>query len=406
MIKKIAVDQLQIGMYIHDLNCGWLDHGFIRSRFMLKSDNALEKIRTLGIRELYIDTEYGLDVEEAPTETEVNQALEENLAEVAQEGGGEAHEVPLSVERLAAKRIHTEAIALIGDFMSAARLGKAPSLDQARPLISDLVSSVFRNPDALLAFSRIRRVGLYQFEHSVNVAVLMTCFARAMGMEQQEIEDIALGAILHDIGKAMIPGRIINKPGRLTEQEFDIMRGHVDQGHHILSKIPDFPPIALAVAIEHHERMDGSGYPNKKSAPGISLYGKMAAIVDIYDAISSERVYHKGVEPHQALRKLLEWRHHLDPELVQQFIRCVGIYPVGTLVKLRSGRLGVVIESGREDLFKPVIRIVMDAKQRRFLAVSDLDLSRINKASEERIVGAELPKNWGIDPPELLLLPS
>ncbi|EXJ14245.1 HD-GYP domain-containing protein [Imhoffiella purpurea] len=406
MIKKIAVEQLQLGMYVHDLNCGWLDHGFIRNRFSLKSEGTLERIRQLGIRELYIDTEFGLDVEEALTETEVTEALEEDLAEVAQDGGAEEREIPLGVERTQAKRIHGEAAHIVAGLMNEAKLGKLLDLEQARATVGEMTASIHRNQDAMLALSRIRRVGRYHYEHSVNLAILMICLARSLGLERQVVEEVGLGGLLHDIGKVMIPARILNKPGRLTDQEFTLMRSHVDQGRRILSRIEGISPIAMAITAEHHERIDGSGYPERKPGASISRFGKMAAIVDVYDAMSAERVYHKGVEPHQALRKLLEWRHHLDPELVQQFIRCVGIYPIGTLVRLRSGRLGVVIESGREDLFKPVIRVVMDANRRQFLSVSDLDLSRLSNASEERILGAELPKTWGIDPQELLMLPS
>lgn len=407
MIKKIAIEQLQLGMYIHDLNCGWLDHGFLRTRFLLKSDASLDKIRQIGIRELYIDTERGLDVSLALTEEEVTEALEQDLALVAQEIPKDERSTPLAVERIQAKRILNEAIGVIGGLMNDARLGKPVELEHANALIDEMISSVFRNPDALLAFTRIRRVGRYTLEHSVNVAVLLIGLARRLGMERSQIQELGLGGLLHDMGKVMVPSAILNKPGRLTDDEFAVMRTHVNHSAEILSRIPGIPDIALEIARDHHERTDGSGYPDRKCGTAIGRAAQMAAIADVYDAISAERVYHKALEPHQALRKMLEWSsHHFDPELVQQFIRCVGIYPIGTLVRLRSGRLGIVVESGRDSPFQPIVRVVMDANRRRFLTVQDIDLARQGRGSEERILNAESPSAWGINPDHVLQLPS
>lgn len=407
MIKKIGIEQLQAGMYIHDLNCDWMDHGFFRNRFLLKAETDLARIRDLGIRELYIDTDKGLDVELAPTASEVEEELEQNLVQVAKVVAGEEGAVPLDDERPTAKRIHNEAIGVVSSLLEDTRLGQQIELEHVNPLVSEMVGSIFRNRDALLGLTRIRRVGRYTFEHSVNVAVLMISFARTLELERPLIHDIGLGALLHDVGKARIPPAILNKPGQLTDDEFAIMRGHVVHTHNILAQLPGIPPIALAVAAEHHERIDGSGYPHRKRGDEISLYGQMASIADVYDAITTERVYHKALEPHQALRKLLEWsNHHFDAQLVQQFIRCVGIYPVGTLVRLHSGRLGVVVESGRKGLTQPIVRVFMDTRRRTYLRVQDVDLSRLNKGSEERILSAESPDQWGIDPLKVLQMPS
>ncbi|MBK1716684.1 HD-GYP domain-containing protein [Thiocystis violacea] len=407
MIKKIAVDQLQLGMYVHDLNCGWMEHGFLRNRFLIKAEANLDKIRGLGIQELYIDTDKGLDVIQAPTESEVEEALEQDLALVAgKEGPLAAHQVSLAEERIQAKRIQNEAIGLMNNLMEDGRLGRVPDLEPLGPLVDEMVGSILRNQDALLGLSRIRRVGRYTLEHSVNVSILLIAFAKSLGLDRPAIQAIGVGGLLHDLGKSLLPAAILNKPGSLSEEEFALMREHVAHTYRLVSRIPNVPKIALAVIAEHHERADGSGYPKSKKADETTRYGRMAAIIDVYDAITTDRVYHKGLEPHEALRKLLEWsRHHFDQQLVQQFIRCVGIYPVGTLVRLRSGRLGVVIESGREGLFHPVVRVIMDARQRRYLAVEDVDLSRLGKGSEERITGVESPQRWGIKPHEVLQLP-
>ena len=406
MIKKIDVADLRVGMYVHDLNCGWLDHSFLRSRFQIKSDSNIERIRRLGIHELYIDTDRGADLPEAPTEGEVVEQLEQELVEVGEQEHVLPQPVSLAEERVQARRIHNEALQLIGGLMRDARLGRPITLEQVRNTIGEMVGSIFRNQNALMALARIRHTDRYTFEHSVNVSVLMVSFARELGLEPTVIEEIGIGALLHDIGKTLVPDAILNKPGRLSDEEFAIMRGHAAHSRDILAAIPGFSPTALAVAAEHHERFDATGYPDGKGGESISLYGRMAAIVDVYDAITSDRVYHKGMEPHQALRKLLEWsRFHFDPDLVRQFIRCVGIYPVGSLVRLESNRLGVVLENGREGLMEPIVRVVMDARWRRFLPVEDVDLSRKVRGKKDQILGAEAPEQWGIDCEETLRLP-
>ncbi|MBK1641484.1 phosphodiesterase [Chromatium okenii] len=403
MIKKIAIEQLKIGMYVHDLNCDWLDHGFIRNQFLLKKETDLLRIREIGICDLYIDTAKGTDAAPAPSARVVTAALEQELVQLDVVPAPQP--VPLTAERGRARRIHQEAIGVVSGLMEEARLGHQLNLEQANPVVTEMIGSIFRNQNALLALSRIRQVGRYTFEHSVNVAVLMVAFARALQVERTLIHDIGLGALLHDIGKVLVPPEILNKPGALTDAEFTVMRNHVVYTRDLLAQVPGLPPIALAVAAEHHERVDGSGYPQHKSSADISLYGQMAAIADVYDALTTDRVYHKALEPHQALRKLLEWsNHHFDPTLVQQFIRCVGIYPVGTLVRLHSGRLGVVVETGRQGLLQPVVRVVMDAKRRAFLTAQDVDLSQLPKQSEERIVNAEVPSQWDIDPVQVLAL--
>jgi putative nucleotidyltransferase with HDIG domain len=408
MIKKITIEQLTLGLYVHDLNCGWMDHGFLRNRFLIKTSSQLEKIQALGIRELYIDTSKGHDVRSAPTESEVTQKLERSLSHMADQTVSEQAPTTstLAQERLHAKRIHGEAIKVVSTLMEDVRLGQQIDVERASPVISSMVDSIFRNRNALLGLTRIRNMDQYTFEHSVNVAVLMVSFARALELEQSVIEHIGLGALLHDIGKIRVPNEILNKPGRLTDDEFVIMRKHVVYSHDILARVPGLPQPALAVAAEHHERIDGTGYPHGLQQTAISYYGQMAAVVDVYDAITSDRVYHRGLEPHKALRKLLEWsQYHFTTELVQQFIRCVGIYPIGTLVKLKSQRLGVVVAAGQDGPLYPIVRIIMDARHRRYLQIQDVNLYHDHQQHGDCIVNVELPQQWAIDLQSVLNMP-
>ena len=213
-------------------------------------------------------------------------------------------------------------------------------MEKVEPLVEKMVDSIFRHQDALIPLARLKTHDEYTFQHSVSVCALMVAFARGLKLSREVIKEIAIGALLHDVGKAKVPDDILNKPGKLTDGEFDKMKSHVVQSKIILHNTPGISEIALDVAAQHHERFDGTGYPNKLKGQEISFYGQMGAIVDVYDAITSNRVYHKGMAPTDALKKLLEWsKFHFNPELVQSFIRTIGIYPSGSLVRLESGRM-------------------------------------------------------------------
>lgn len=398
MIRKINIDQLRKGMFVHDLNCGWLDQTFLWTGFPVTNEATLQRVKALGIRELYIDTEQGLDVASAQTQQEAEEELDERLDSISESSTAGPRLSRVGTEVAKAKSIRTLATSIIQGLMDDIRLGRSLDFERASPVVGEMTASIFRNQDALLGLQRIRRSDHYTFEHSVNVSVLMLAFAKSLNLHLPVIKELGLGALLHDIGKTLVPNEILNKPGPLTEYEFTVMRRHASDGVDLLARSRGFPPAALSVVAEHHERIDGSGYPHGKTGAEISLFGQMAAIVDVYDAITTHRVYHRGMEPSEALRKLLEWsNHHFDPKLVQQFIRCVGIYPVGTLVRLASGRIAVVVESSRDGLLRPVVRVCFDPSRQRELTLEDLDLSDPHIGANERILRAEQTSNVPID---------
>lgn len=395
MIKQISTDQLQPGMYIHDLNCGWLDHPFLSNAFQVRDQATVDKIVSLGIREVYIDTVKGADVWMGRTQQEVSADLDRRLSEIASKGPEKPVATVLKEEAARARRLHGEAHKIVRNIMDDVRLGQQIQVDRMEPLVENMVDSIFRNQDALLPLALLKKHDNYTFEHSVSVCALLVAFGRGLKLERAVIKDMALGGLLHDVGKARIPDAILNKPGKLTDDEFVQMKSHVVLSIASLQQTPGIPDIAQRVAAEHHERFDGSGYPYKLSGEGISLYGQMASIVDVYDAISSDRVYHKGMSPTQALKKLLEWSsHHFDPRLVQVFIRAIGIYPTGTLVQLESKRLGVVVEQNEKNLLAPVVRVFYHADQRHYIPPENVDLAR----SMDRIASFESFDKWKIDP--------
>jgi putative nucleotidyltransferase with HDIG domain len=403
MIKKVNKADLKVGMYIHDLNCGWMDHSFFRRRFPLKREEDLKKIHESGITEVYIDTEKGLDAE-GPTEQEVQEEIIEKLIETAAHTPGEHAPTSHRQELEVAKKIQNEATQVITNVLHDVRLGKQIEVERVSPVVEQITDSILRNPGTLVSLCRIKERDTYTFQHSMSVCTLMVAFCRYMDMKPEVIQEAGMGGMLHDIGKMRIPNSVLNKPGKLTDAEFDIMKGHVVLGLEILRQTPNVSKTVYQISGEHHERYEGTGYPEKKKAQAISQLGRMAAIVDVYDAITSNRVYHTGMEPSLALQKLFEWsNHHLDEELVQHFIQAIGIYPVGSLVRLESNRLAVVVEQGTAGLLYPVVRLVYDIKRSTRLKPVDEDLSRAESGGDH-IVSAESPETWKINPFDYLTL--
>lgn len=395
MIKKIGIDQLQPGMFIHDLNCGWLDHPFLKNHFAVRDEATVAKIRAIGVREVYIDTGKGTDVVSAPTQKEVSAELERRMLEIAQKKAAKPIVIAVQEEGPRAMRMHSEANRIVRNLMDNVRLGLQIEVERLEPMVENMVDSIFRNQDALLPLARLKHHDSYTFEHSVSVCALMVAFARGLHLPREVIKDIGMGALLHDVGKARVPDAILNKPDKLTDDEFAKMKSHVVQSVALLESTPGVSLTALQVAGQHHERYDGTGYPNKLKGEGISLYGQMAAVVDVYDAISSDRVYHKGMPPTLALRKLLEWSdHHFDPGLVQSFIRAIGIYPTGSLVHLASDRLGVVYEQNDDNLLEPMVRVFYHAGKQHYIPPELVDLAH----TQDRILGFESYEKWHIDP--------
>ncbi len=395
-IKRVRVEELRPGMFIHDLNCGWLDHPFIRPRFKVSRTAQIERIRAQGIRELYIDTARGTDVLEAPTQSAIQRDLHAQLLEAAESPApADPAPVPREQEVPVARRILGEAGEVVGGLLRDVRLGKQLEPARARPLVRAMRASVMRNPGALVSLGRIKEADTYTFQHSVSTCTLLIAFCHAMGMDGEAVEEAGLGALLHDVGKMKVPNRILNKPGSLTETEAATMKSHAAIGAEILASVPGLPPQVVRIAAEHHERVGGGGYPRGLAGEAISLGGRMTAIVDVYDAMTSNRVYHRRSEPTEVLKRLLEWGGtQLDLDLVQQFIRALGIYPVGSLVRLESGRLAVVLDQGA-DLLKPRVRLVRDTRSATLLPPQDLDLS---EAGAEAILDYEAPEDWDMDP--------
>lgn len=396
MIKRIPLSALKVGMYISDLNNDWIPHNAQRRRGIVKKEETIEKIRRMGVEYVYIDVSKGLDSQDAEPGVEVDRRNENALQAAGELAPGVTRHVPLVEELVRAQQIHSQAQGLVGNLMNSVKLGGAVDIAPIHQLADELQSSVFRNANALSCLGRIREKDNYLLEHSVNLSVLMSLFGGYRKLPPDVLHQTIVGALLHDIGKVLTPDEILNKPGRLSPEEFEVMKAHARHSRNILETTEGIGELAIMTAGQHHERLDGSGYPEGLKGEEISVYGRMVAITDVYDAITSDRVYHKGMTPTQGLKKLLEWSgDHLDPELVKAFIRCIGLYPIGSLVLLESGRLGVVVETNDQEQRLPVVRVMYHTRFRMPITVETLDLARAG--NQDRIVQAVDPGDYRID---------
>jgi HD-GYP domain-containing protein (c-di-GMP phosphodiesterase class II) len=394
MIKRLQTTELLVGMFVHDLDAGWLDHPFFASQFQIKDEQTIQRIASAGLRHVYIDTKRGRDAEGGDAASAVDAAVDQRLDSIDEPSAEPRARVPAAAEMDSARNLYRATTSVVRNLMASSRSGRQVDVASLDPLAERMVQSAFRNPHALTGVSRIKTKDEYTFMHCVGVSALLVAFAREMQLPEQQIHDIAIGGLVHDIGKAVVPQKVLNKPDKLNDDEFRAMRDHVTHSRNLLVGAPGISQTALDVALLHHERMDGTGYPAAKPGSEISLVGRMSAIVDVYDALTSVRVYKAAWEPTLAMKKLVEWSpDHFDAELVQRFVRCIGIYPVGATVALTSGRVGIVIEQG-EKLVQPIVRIVYNRKHRRFERPRDLDLAH---AADERIEEAVDPRKYGID---------
>lgn len=397
MIKKIPIGQLEIGMYIHDLNCGWMNHPFARNRFKVDKVAILNKILATGVVEVYIDTARGADVRIPETSTvkpreadEIAEPLNETSPFIA----NIIDKFSPAEEFNRAKNLYSNADILMQDIMKGVRIGKQIALERCEHMVDDIVDSMFRFPSALLPLAQLKISDQYTFQHSVSVAALAVAFGRVLELPRDEIKDISLGGLLHDVGKALVPGRILNKQGRLSGEEFHVMKSHVLHTAKLLNDVKGVSETTFNAAVQHHERYDGTGYPYRLKGDEISLHGQMIAIVDAYDAITSLRVYHKGIAPTEALRKLFESSGtHFDNKLVQGFIKGIGIYPAGSLVRMESGTLGIVREVVPDKLLQPIVQLIYDCRKKCYIPPEMVDLS----ISNDKIKSHEAFETWGID---------
>lgn len=397
MLKKISTQQLRVGMFIHEVCGSWMDHPFWRGSF--KVSDARQIAQLSGVSEVIIDISKGLDVEDARVEVvdDVEVGSEQDRAEPSPEADPDdapsVQQCSLQQEVQRAGRVIAQSRAAMRSMFQDVRMGKAVDTEHCLPLVQEISDSVERNPGAIISLARLKTSDDYTFMHSVAVCALMVSLARQLHLSPEECREAGLAGLVHDIGKAMMPLEVLNKPGALTAEEFAIMKSHPEEGHKLLVEGKGVGPTALDVCLHHHEKVNGKGYPHGLKGDEISLFAKMGAVCDVYDAITSNRPYKAGWDPADSITKMAAWSKegHFDERIFQAFVKSIGIYPTGSLVKLQSGRLAVVVEQGTSSLLNPVVKVFFSTKANQPITPELLDLSK----SVDQIVSRESPSAWG-----------
>lgn len=396
MRKKISVHDLRLGMYIEELCGKWMDHPFWKSSFKLEDNKDIVALQQSAIREVWINIAKGLDVAEQAEElpAEVVERVQEVLEQAADLTSKEEERVSLEQELERAKKLQSKAKHAVMSMFEEARMGKALPIGEMSTLVDEINQSVSRNPGALLSLAKLKNKDDYTYLHSVAVCALMIALGKQMGIEGALLKSLGMAGLLHDVGKMAVPDEVLNKPGRLTEQEFDVVKSHPVRGWEMLKESFGVDDVALDVCLHHHERVDGTGYPDKLSGDALSLHARMGAVCDVYDAITSNRCYKAGWAPADALRKMAEWQAgHFDAVVFKAFVKTVGIYPVGTLLKLKSGRLAVVTDQSSQSLLKPIVKVFFSSRSNVPIKMELIDMSR----SQDVIESVEDAAKWGLD---------
>lgn len=396
MIKKVQASDVRLGMYIHAIRGNWLEHPFWKKSFKLEQQEDLDTLVSCDLDEIWIDTNKGLDIaedEETPLESPQS-AKPVSVERAVPPVKKLVVRVSVEEELDTAKKIQNKAKEAVTSMFNDVRMGKALEIEGAESLVEEINQSMERNPNALLTLTRLRSVNEYTYMHSVAVCMLMVALGKRLGLDEVQVRQAGTAGLLHDIGKMVIPNEVLNKPGKLTDEEFVIMKSHPERGWEILKSCYQVQETALDVCLHHHERVDGKGYPKKISGDALTLFARMGAVCDVYDAISSDRCYKAAWSPAESIRKMASWKDgHFDEIVFQAFVKTIGIYPSGTLLKLKSGRLAVVMEQSTMKLTTPIVKIFFSTRTNAHVPIKILDLSK----GADSIENIEDPEKWGFD---------
>lgn len=393
MKKKISVSDVRLGMYIDSLCGSWIDHPFWKKSFLLDQQKDMDSLLVCGTKELWIDTDLGVDVESAV-------APEIPLPDQAASTPKKIEVEPpviLSDELKRARKIFTQGRVDITNMFKMACNKEEFRLDSALILVDEIRRSTARNQYAFLSLTRSKNKEDYLCLHSIANCALMIMLGRQMGMDHETIITIGLAGLLLDIGNVGLPVGLINKYGKLTQEEYNIVKTHPMRGLEIL-RGHRLDNIILDVCLHHHERMDGKGYPDCLPVESLSVFARMAAICDAYDSLISDSYHRKGISPARAIRELAKHQEgQFDKEVFHAFIKTVGIYPFGTLVKLKSGRAAIVEEQSKKSLSAPIVRVFFSTKINEPILQEWIDLSKVQDAIASVEEADELAKELRID---------
>ncbi len=393
MTRRIASTELRLGMYIQKLGGSWMKHPFLRSSFLLTNPDDIKSILEAGIEDVWIDEEKGEALQN--TDTLTPSPTQESSEPPVVTSHTNEHKVIIEssmeddINR--ARRLFNDAKPQVMAMYKDARLGKAIDPQTTLPLVNEIDVMVQRNSAAILSVARLKTHDDYTYMHSLAVCALMISLSRELNLDEEQVKLAGVGGLMHDLGKSLMPLEVLNKPGKLSDAEYNIMKKHPAAGAKLLENSGAAPEV-VDIALHHHEKMNGLGYPNRLHGEEISLFSRMAAICDVYDAVTSERAYKQAWDPAGTIREMAHWEGHFDKQLFNAFVKMVGIYPVGSLVRLASQRLAVVIEPGVTSLVKPKVKVFFSLRSKAPIQLQVIDLAL--SSCKETIEGPEDPSKW------------
>lgn len=394
MLKEISITELKPGMYVQGI-VEQKGNMKIKSQGKVTSLSIVDRLREKGIVKVLIDLskEFQVDQPEEATVEGNSAGTSQTAPDPQPEANSKKPKISFDDEICLAKKLHDKGKIVQRKMLNSVAQGLPLDIKMPQEFTEQLVSSIDRNPNALMCLTKIREKDSYLLEHSLNVAILLANFGKHLNLPEEEVQELALAGFLHDIGKIKVPDEILHKPGRLTDPEMNIMRDHVYYGVQTLEEM-QMPQHIIRIMAEHHERLDGYGYPEGLRGDEISQFGRMIAIVDTYDAIVADRCYKPGMPSQKALKILLgDSPEKYDGQLVQQFVKCVGIYPVGSLVKLNNEQVGMVVSQHPDSPLNPVVKIFYSARNRNYMQPKEVDLA----GSPMKVEKGVIPSDFGIN---------
>jgi HD-GYP domain-containing protein (c-di-GMP phosphodiesterase class II) len=403
MKRKVDTKELQIGMYVSELDRSWLETPFLFQGFKISSQGDINEL-TRHCKFVYIDearSEYKRPP--APNQKHI-EAAAVKLTEVSYEKP--AAKVTIEEEMVEARKLKEFAEEQVELMLRQARAGQAIDPEKASAVVSYIIESLIRNPDAMLLLGSIKSHEQEAEAHAINTSILALTLGRFMKFSQKMVEELGLAALLHDVGETRIPVEVV-RHGPKNSQEAELMRRHPQYGAEILKNAPGIPDSAIDGAYSHHEQIDGKGYPRGVTGSALTIFAKIVSIVDVYDKLTRSGTDGRNISSTEALRYLYLYRDKLfDAKLTEAFIKCLGVYPVGSLVELESGEVGIVVSSQAGEQLYPRLMLVRGPDKRPYEPPRMISLAMFAKEDSEKKYSVRQvlpPDAYGVDMRSYLL---
>jgi HD-GYP domain-containing protein (c-di-GMP phosphodiesterase class II) len=413
MLKRIDVADVRLGMYIHKLEGPWLKHPFWKSKFLLTDAGQLADLHASELEAVVIDVEKGDDVGGQPARRRqlVSSGSQSRMVPIERprieltptsrsSGAGRPFD-PRSTNPLSTAREVSNVIGIVArservlsSLFHQARLGKAIRSSQVEPVIEELFASIQRNPHAFNGLMRVKRENSSLYTHALAVSALMISLGRQMRLDSVRIKQAGMAGLLMDVGMGHLPLDVSTISEALSEAEHEIVKTHTRLGYDFLAIGGEIPEEVMKVCLEHHERMDGTGYPLGIGGDQISLFGRMAAVCDVYDSMTSDRPHRARMDPSLAFEEMRVSQGQFDPEVLNQFVESLGVFPIGSVVLLSSNRLALVVDQNPDDYTRPRVWTFYDTEARKVIKPEDVNL--IDSLGREDIISGADPDGYEI----------